>query len=145
MLIWRAGNKCGACGSTVNLVEEVQGAGRSFHSCCFLCMDCRTILDGTVAVVKKDGLKGYCCSQGTGALNMDSEERLGIKPKCVQTHMAITHPNASKLAQKYSGTEKCPTCRDFEYASEGIIGDLSFLSIFIKYHLLHCLLFRWNK
>lgn len=71
---------------------------------------------------KKDGLKGYCCSQGTGALNMDSEERLGIKPKCVQTHMAITHPNASKLAQKYSGTEKCPTCRDFEYASEGIIG-----------------------
>lgn len=30
---------------------------------------------------KKDRLKGYCCSQDTGALNMDGEERLGIKPK----------------------------------------------------------------
>uniref|UniRef100_A0A8C9SNW2 Cysteine and glycine-rich protein 2 n=2 Tax=Scleropages formosus TaxID=113540 RepID=A0A8C9SNW2_SCLFO len=131
---WGGGNRCGACHGPVYHAEEVQCDGESFHKSCFLCMVCRKGLDSTTVAVhnkeiyckscygKKYGPKGYGYGQGAGILNMDRGERLGIKPQQTLSHWPTRNPNASKLAQKFGGSEKCSRCGDSVYAAEKIMG-----------------------
>ncbi|KAB0346816.1 hypothetical protein FD754_011673 [Muntiacus muntjak] len=92
MPVWGGGNKCRACGRTVQHAEEVPCDGRSFHRRCFLAtvsihdeeIDCKSWYG------KKYGPKGY-----------------GVQP-----HGPTTNPNTSKFAQKYGGAEKCSRCGD---------------------------------
>uniref|UniRef100_A0A3Q3JNE6 Cysteine and glycine-rich protein 1 n=1 Tax=Monopterus albus TaxID=43700 RepID=A0A3Q3JNE6_MONAL len=128
------GNKCGRCQKTVYFAEEVLCDGRSFHRSCFLCMVCGKNLDSTTVAVhmdevyckacygKKYGPKGYGYGQGAGTLSMDKGESLGITHEEPAPHRPTNNPNASKLAQRFGGSDKCPRCGKAVYAAEKVIG-----------------------
>ncbi|KAM9786136.1 cysteine and glycine-rich protein 1-like [Neosynchiropus ocellatus] len=128
------GNKCGRCLKTVYFAEEVLSDGRSYHKSCFRCMVCGKNLDSTTVTNhgeevyckscygKKYGPKGYGYGQGAGTLSMDGGEGLGITPEASAPHRPTTNTNASKMAKKFGGADKCPRCGQSVYAAEKVIG-----------------------
>ena len=66
---------------------------------------------------KEEWVRKLRCSRGSGMLQMDGSERLGI-----QTQRTTTNPSTSRNTHKQGDDEKCSRDGYFIYAAEKVIG-----------------------
>jgi len=135
---------CPRCSKNVYFAEEIQALGKSWHKLCFMCAQCRKMLDsGSITehdgemfcgscYRKNFGPKGYGFGGGAGCLSMDDgngyqtnkshvdhQAAAYVAPKKVVASTTSTNGSAaSKKFAKLGGAEVCPRCDKSVFIAE---------------------------
>jgi len=139
---------CPRCSKNVYFAEEKQALGKSWHKLCFVCGNCKKLLDSgnitehdeemfcTSCYRKFFGPKGYGFGGGAGTLSMDDgngyktsastkthvdhQAQAYVAPRKVMTEAngSAPKPVAANGKPKWGGAEVCPRCSKSVFIAE---------------------------